>query len=326
MAVLAGDVGGTGTVLAIFEASGGEFVPLGETRFESRRHGSLEEIVSLFLGQHPGHALEAACFGVAGWVHDGKAQLTNLPWRVEERRLREVSGARRALLINDLEATAYGMLTLREDQRRPLNPSASPRPGNAAVIAAGTGLGEALLYWDGQRHHAVASESGHAGFAPRTEEQIELLRYLRGEHGRVSVERVLSGPGLRSIYDFVRQRDRQAEPAWVSERMADEDASAVIAELAIQLRDVSCTRSLALFAEIYAAEAGDLALRCLALGGVYIGGGIAPKILPALETDAFAHAYTDKGRFSKLVADIPIVVALEPRASLLGAAHRALAP
>jgi glucokinase len=325
MAVLAGDIGGTGTVLAIFESAEQGLEPLGEARFASRRHESLEQIISLFLTEHPGHDLQAACFGVAGRVMDGEATLTNLPWHLEERRLQEASGARRALLINDLEAAAYGMLTLGDRQQLALNPSASRRPGNAAVVAAGTGLGEALLCWDGQRHRAVPSEAGHSSFAPCTEEQIELLRYLRAHYGgRVSLERVLSGPGLHNIYRFVRQSGRETEPLWLSERMASEDPSAVIAELAIQSQDPSCTHSLELFAEIYGAEAGDVALRYLALGGVFIGGGIAPKILPALETDSFLRAYTDKGRFSDLVASIPVQVALEPRASLLGAAHFAL--
>jgi len=228
-------------------------------------------------------------------------------------------------LLNDVEAAAYGMLTLGDGERAVLNPG-SPQPhANIAVMAAGTGLGESFLCWDGERYRASATEGGHASFAPRSDREIDLLRFLRDDFGNhVSTERLLSGPGLHNIYRFARQRSRETEPRWIEERMAEEDPSAVIAELALESKDAVCAESLELFASVYGAEAGDIALRYLAFGGVFIGGGIAPKILPALQTDVFLRAFVDKGRYSELIAGIPVWVSLEPRAALLGAAHRAL--
>lgn len=330
MAILAGDIGGTKTVLAVFDAGGGGLEAVSEATYPSAAHGSLEEILADFLEDQSDVALGAACFGVAGAVIEGKARITNLPWVLEAEALAEASGAQRVVLLNDLEAAAYGTLTLGPDERVVLNAGSPPSRqagssgANIGVIAAGTGLGEALLYWDGARHHAVASEGGHAGFAPRNDEQIELLRFLRSDFGgHVSVERVLSGAGLNHIYRFVLERSEQTEPAWIAERMANEDPAAVIAELALEDEEPRCRQSLELFASIYGAEAGDMALRYMALGGVVLCGGIAPKILPVLEGDAFLHAFSDKGRFSDLVAGLEVSVALDPRTALRGAAEYA---
>jgi glucokinase len=325
MTILAGDIGGTKTVLALFEPRGARLESLAEATFQSRAHASLEEILDHFLEAHRDVKLRAACFGVAGVVIDGKSNITNLPWVLDQQRLAQVSGAPHAALLNDLEAAAYGMLALGDHERRNLNTGNPSIGGNIAVIAAGTGLGEALIGWDGDEHRVYASEGGHASFAPRSDEQIELLRFLHAElGGRVSTERVLSGPGLHNIYRFVRQCSQDDEPSWLSKRMAEQDPSAVISELALASQDACCARSLELFISIYGAEAGDIALRYLATGGVLIGGGIAPKILPALETGSFMQAFTDKGRYSEMLAAIPVSVVLEPRAPLLGAAHYAL--
>lgn len=320
--VLAGDIGGTKTELASFAVREGALELTAQQTFRSAEHDSFEEILRRFV-DGAGATISAACFGVAGAVIDGRVRATNLPWVLDEKELAGVCGAG-VSLINDLAATAYGMLELDASARATLN-AGQPRLDNVAVVAAGTGLGEALLYWDGERHRAVSSEGGHAQFAPRGDEQIELLRFLRAELGHVSTERVLSGPGLHNIYRFARARGGDSEPGWLADRLASEDPSAVISELALAGRDSVCEHSLELFVSIYGAEAGDLALRYLALGGVYLGGGIAPKILPALRRAAFWEAFCDKGRFSDLVSRVPVHVALEPRAALFGAARHAAA-
>jgi glucokinase len=324
--ILAGDIGGTKTVVALYERSGEGLAQCHEATFASAEHESLEEILREFLRERDVAGLEAACFGVAGPVIDGKAKTTNLPWILDESSLAEASGSPRVSLLNDLEAAAYGMLRLRADEQAVLNEGVPrSRPGNVAVIAAGTGLGQAMLIWDGQRHHAVACEGGHVSFAPRSEREIELLRFLRAElGGRVSTERVLSGPGLRNVYRFVRASGGDPEPEWLGERLRGEDPSAVIAEVALSGRDSACGEALEIFCSVYGAVAGDLALSCLALGGVFVGGGIAPQILSALEAGAFLRAFTDKGRFAELLRDLPVRVALNPRTPLIGAAHHAL--
>ena len=251
---------------------------------------------------------------------------TNLPWELFEDELRTVVGGAPVKLLNDLEATAYGTLFLPDDERAVLQAGAAgERRGNVAVIAAGTGLGEAILYWDGSRHHPIATEGGHGDFAPRCEREIELFRHLRREVGdHVSYERVVSGPGLASIYRFARETSGEPEPAWLAERIRADDPSAVVAEAALAEQDGVCVEALELFVSLYGAEAGNMALRCLAFGGVVLCGGIAPKLLPALERGAFIRAFLDKGRFRPLLSEIEVSVALNPRTPLLGCAHYAL--
>ena len=323
--ILAGDVGGTKTALALFDEACGGLRPLRDATFPSKDHASLEEIVATFLAAGEAVPPRAACFGVAGAVIEGKSQATNLPWHLDEGLLARASGAPHAKLLNDLEATAYGMLRLRPDELAPLNPkAAAPRKGNVAVIAAGTGLGEAMLYWDGHRYHPISSEGGHGDFGPRTDPEIDLLRYLRQRHGHVSYERVLSGPGLHNVYNFLRDSGAHPEPAALAGRLAAAaDPSAVISELGLAGEEPLCAAALELFCTLYGAETGNLALKCVAVGGVFVGGGIAPKILPALRQGAFLRGFLDKGRFAALLETIPVQVALNPRAALLGAAHYA---
>jgi len=264
---------------------------------------------------------------VAGPVIDGRVKTTNLPWQMDEKTLAGAVGARRVKLLNDLEGTAFGMLYLPESRLHVLNPGTrEPFSGNVAVIAAGTGLGEAYLYHDGERHHPIAAEGGHADFAPHGDLQIELLRWLKKRLGsHVSYERVLAGPGLASVYEFLVSREPSRESKQTADRIAAvSDASPVISELGLAGSDPVCVEALDLFCRLYGAEAGNMALRWLAVGGVYLGGGIAPKILPALERGGFVEAFTDKGRFSDLMRSIPVRVSLEPRTALLGAAHYAL--
>jgi glucokinase len=325
--ILAGDIGGTKTVLSLYEKSPEGVHQVREEIFSSREHDSLDEILDAFLKEGGSPLPRALCLGVAGAVIEGRSKITNLPWELDESALKHSTGVPRVKLLNDLEATAYGMLTLEEDDLFVLNKGAEPaRKGNRAVIAAGTGLGEAILYWDGDQHRVMATEGGHAYFAPRTDEEIELLQYLRKKYGgHVSYERVLSGSGFFNIYSFLRDTSYAPEPAGMKERIESaDDPSVVVTQAGLEQKDPLSVRTLELFASIYGAEAGNLALRCLAVGGVYVGGGIAPKILPALKEGHFMNGYTEKGRFSDLVRGIPVSVGLNLRAPLLGAAYYAL--
>ncbi len=321
--ILAGDIGGTKTVIGLFEGAGNRLHAIREETFPSSSYRGLEAILDQFLGPGSRPPLHAACFGVAGPVIEGKSKATNLPWGLDERRLAEALRVPRVKLLNDLEAAAYGMLQIEPTDLRVLQPG-SPRKGNIAVIAAGTGLGEAILYWDGAQHHSIATEGGHADFAPRSDLEIGLLRYLQREFGHVSYERVLSGPGLFNIYRFLRDSGIAHEPEWLRARIAEDDPSTVVSEIGLAGDDPLCTKALDLFISIYGAEAGNLALKAFALGGVYVVGGIAPKILSKLQDGTFTNAFSDKGRFAELLRSIEVRVALNLRAPLIGAAHYGL--
>ena len=324
--ILAGDIGGTKTVIARYEESGGRLRQLHTATYHSRDFKSLETILDAYLKDSPGVAPRAACFGVAGPVFDGKCQTTNLPWQLDERALAHAIGAPRAKLLNDLEATGYGILQLPADELCVLSPASRPgRRGNAAVIAAGTGLGEAILYWDGRRHQPIATEGGHVDFAPRTDQEIDLLRYLRARiGGRVSVERVLSGPGFHDIYCFLRDSGHAAESPQLAALFRTEDPNPTITRLGLAGEDPLCVATLQLFSTLYGSEAGNLALKCLPVGGVFVGGGIAPKILPVLQDGSFLRAFTDKGRFSDFMKSLEVSVSLNQEAALIGAAYYAL--
>lgn len=323
--ILAGDLGGTKTLLALFREHKDRLALVRDATFASREHQTFEEILDAFLAQGPKEAIDAACFDVAGPVAQGRVQTTNLPWLLDERDLASKLGTPRVKLLNDLEATAFGMLHLPAADLDCLHTGRSPaRQGHIAVIAAGTGLGEAYLFHDGKQHHPVASEGGHADFAPRNDLEIGLLRHLREKlGGHVSYERVLSGPGLFAIYEFLRDERFAPEPDWLRAELTAGDPSATVSRAALDRKDPLSTQALTMFCELYGAEAGNMALRCLTVGGVFLGGGIAPKILPALQ-EHFARGYLDKGRFAKLVGEIPVHVSLEPRTALLGAAHFAV--
>jgi glucokinase len=261
---------------------------------------------------------------VAGPVFDGKCRTTNLPWELDETVLAQAINAPRVKLLNDLEAAGYGMLHLAAEDLCVLNPSGHPhRKGHAAVIAAGTGLGESILCWDGQHYQAMASEGGHVDFAPRTDQEIELLRYLRAKvGGRVSFERVLSGPGFYDLYCFLRDRGHAPEPRALAERLRGVDPDPIITQLGLAGEDPLCVATLELFSTLYGVEAGNLALKCLPTR-VFVGGGIAPKVLPVLQNGSFLRGFTDKGRFTEFMKGIEVSVALNPAAPLIGAAHYA---
>ena len=322
--ILAGDIGGTKTLLALYEESGGELVKVRGVRYRTGEHRSLEELLADFLAEERPE-IHAACLGVAGAVIDGKSRGTNIPWTMEESSLARVTGAPHVKLLNDLEAMAYGMLYLPPEELASLNPEAREgRRGNVAVIAAGTGLGEAMLYWDGERHHPIASEGGHADFAPQTDQEIELLRYLRAKfEGHVSYERVLSGPGLFNVYQFLRDTGREEEPEWLAKELTQGDPNVTVTRYGLSEKVPLCAEAIDLFSSTYGAEAGNMALRVLAVGGVFVGGGIAPKLLPAMKKGSFMRGFSDKGRFSELLQTIDVHVSLNPRTPLIGAAHYA---
>jgi glucokinase len=321
--ILAGDIGGTKTNLAhVLVDNGRMTIGLSET-YPSGAHASFMEIVRHFLAAHPERPV-AAAFGIAGPVIGGRCEATNLPWIVDAAEVGRVLGGVPTSLINDLEATAYGVLHLHESDRLVLNPGAGDPAGTIAVIAAGTGLGEGGLIWDGARYLAIPSEGGHTDFAPRNEMEIDLLRFMLRRHGRVSYERLVSGPGLYTLYQFFRERSGAAEPQWLTDALASGDPSAAVSRAGLERTDESCRQALALFVSLYGAEAGNLALKLLARGGVYIAGGIAPRILPILQDGSFLAAFRDKGRFSPLLERMPVCVALNNRTALLGATHVAL--
>ncbi len=319
--ILAGDVGGTKTHLALFDPG----PPLRLVRLETFRSGafpSLEAMVDRFL-QGGAAPVRAAALGVAGPVVGASAALPNLAWAVDATRIARRLGLPSVALVNDVEASAWALESLPSAETVTLLEGTPGSPGNQAVIGVGTGLGEAVLLRSGARRIPISTEAGHADFAPRTDLEIELLRWLRARFGRVSWERVLSGPGLVNVHAFLADTGRGAEPASITEAIREGDPAAVISTAALERRSERCVLALDLFAGVYGAEAGNLVLRALATGGLFLGGGIAPKILPWLRGEAFRRAFTDKGRLSPLVAATPVHVILDERAALLGAARRA---
>jgi glucokinase len=320
--ILVGDIGGTNTRLAFFAEEDGQNLAV-EKVYPSPHYSGLEEIVAEFVATQKLPVTHAA-FGVAGPVRDGRVVATNLPWVVDARQLARGLGIERVALLNDLEANAYGLATLSPASFAVLQDGAPHAVGNAAVISAGTGLGEAGLFWDGCEHRPFATEGGHTSFAPCDALGDELLRFLRSEFGHVSWERIVSGPGLVNIYRFLRDTGRGTEPAWLAEEMRAEDPAPVISQMALAGKSELCEKALDLFVEMYGAEAGNLALKVIATGGVYLGGGIAPKILPKLKTPAFREAFLSKGRMRPLLEAIPIRVILDDKIALRGAARRAL--
>jgi glucokinase len=328
--ILAGDVGGTSTRLALFARDGsGRLGLLAERIYPSRAHDSLDAILTLFLKEEaarpdgPAGPIEAASFGAAGPVRRGRCETTNLPWVIEADRLAAIVGLPAAGLINDLEANAWGLEELGPSDVLVLSPGAPGAGGNSAIIAAGTGLGEAGLFWDGRRHLPFATEGGHADFSPRNETEDDLLRYLRARFGRVSWERVVSGPGLASVYGFLRDTGRGEEPSWMAEEVGRGDPAAAITAAAREGRCPLASLAVDLFVSLYGAEAGNLALKTLATGGLYVGGGIAPRISDRLQHGGFMEAFTAKGRMRTLLESIPVRVVLNPSTALLGAARHA---
>jgi glucokinase len=324
--ILAGDIGATKTNLALFEeGAGGELSKIEGRKFPSNDYAGLEAVITEFLDGR-NLPVEAAAFGVAGPVIDGVSRITQLPWVISRTSIQDTLRIDDVWLINDLEATAYGVPALKEEQLVTLNEGHRESGGNLAVIAAGTGLGEAALVWDGAHYHVMASEGGHVDFAPRNELEIDLLRYLLTKKHRISYERILSGPGLVNVYNFLKDTGKAEEPDWLrSEMESSDDAARTISQTALAGRAEICVKALDIFVSLYGAQAGNLALTVKATGGVFVGGGIAPKIIEKLKDGAFIEAYKDKGRLSPLVEAAPVFVIMEPLTALIGASRLARA-
>ena len=321
--ILAVDVGGTKTNLALAQVGKRSLTFLAQQTVRNQQYPSLESILKEFLKAH-GVEPTQACLGVAGPIVDGRCEATNIPWITDPKRVASAIGLPEVTLINDLEATAYGIETLPAKAFTVLNRGEAKPKTAIAVIAPGTGLGEAALIWDGTRYRAVPSEGGHVDFAPRNELEMDLLRDLTKRFGgHVSYERVLSGPGKVAIYQFLKETGRSSEPEDVATALAVEDPSPLISEFGLSGRSPRCAQALDLFVSILGAEAGNLCLKFLARGGVYLGGGIVPSILPKLKDGTFMKSFIEKGRFTELLSRIPVRVILEEKTALFGAAKYA---
>jgi len=324
--ILAGDIGGTKVHLALYTFAGGRLAPVRDTKFPAHEFATLDAVVDKFLTGDPANdgkrgEIVAACFGCPGPVRNGRLKLTNLPWTLDARDLQRSLSIEHIFLINDLEANGFGIPELRPESIFSLHAGDAAAIGHRGLIAAGTGLGEALLIWDGKAHRPIPSEGGHCDFAARTDREIALLQYLRGTlEGRVSWERVVSGIGIKNVYAFLRDVEKIEEPEWLRERMAEEDPNAVIGRCAEDGSSSLCFETMKTFAAAYGAEAGNIALKVLAMGGMYLGGGIAPKMLKTLGNGGFMQAFLDKGRMSPLLESVPVRVILDETCALLGAA------
>ncbi len=337
--ILAGDIGGTKTLLSLAEKNSDGFTVLHEQRFAGADYVDFSDVLHNFLTTAKAHlgelpSLSSACFGIAGPIRDRKSQLTNLDWAFDSDRLAEEFNIANVILINDFVAVGYGVLGLKSHDLHTLQEGKLLERAPIGVIGAGTGLGEAFLGWNGNRYEVYPTEGGHADFAPRNELEIELLQYLRKNHDRVSVERIASGTGIVAIYQFLRDRQFAPESAELAEKIRrweagdfNADAAAAIANAALVNCGVNsetnidhlATQAMQMFVEAYAAEAGNLALKLIPNGGLYIAGGVAPKILPLLQDGTFLQVLKSKGRVSPVLEDIPIHIVLNPEVGLIGA-------
>lgn len=317
--ILAGDVGGTKTILALYD-TGGETACVKKELFLSTKYQTFTELLDAFLTEADCTQIEAACIGVAGVVADGRCETTNLPWILSSKDIGEYVKTPHVRLLNDLEATAWGLLDLPENDFVELNPYGQQQPGNIAVAAAGTGLGEAIIAWTGIGHHVIATEGGHTDFSPTSEQEIELLKYMMAKHpDHVSCERLISGEGLINVYQFLKHSG-YAQPSLETEQtMTERDPAAVIGEAGVAGNDALSAAALKLFCRLYGSEAGNLALKCLPYGGVYLAGGIGAKILPVLQQGDFMRGFLAKGRCRPVLHNISVKVCTNPEVALLGA-------
>jgi glucokinase len=318
--ILAGDIGGTKARLGLFEFGPKDMKAVRVQRFPSREFKSLEEVVEKFNSPHA-ERVEGACFGIAGPVRDGRRKMPNLGWTIDARTLSQRLGIRKVRVINDVEANAYALPFLQPKDFEVLQDGRPDHEGNIGFISAGTGLGQAGIMRDGAVSRPFASEGGHCDFAPRDELEMDLLRYLRGKFERVSYERIVSGPGLHNIYRFLIDTGRGSEQPEVAEDMQTGDANAVVTHWGLENKDPVCAQALEIFVSVYGAEAGNVALKFMATGGVYLGGGIAPRIISKLKNGTFARSFTQKGRLTSMMLTIPVRVILNDDAALLGAAR-----
>ncbi|HTZ83797.1 MAG TPA: glucokinase [Candidatus Acidoferrales bacterium] len=322
--ILVGDIGGTRTRLAAYQTEGNRLECAVKKDYSSQEYGGLREILPQFI-RGEGIPVHSACFGVAGPVRGGQSKISNLPWVIDSRELAEQLKLDSVGLLNDLEAYAYGIDALESKDFVTLSAGDEDAEGNRAVISARTGLGMAGLYWDGFRHHPFACEGGHADFAPRDSLQVELLNYLQKKFGRISCERILSGPGIRNIYDFLRDMKKSEEPAWLRDELAAaRDGSALIAKMAMEGKAAICDQTMGMFVSVFGAETGNCALRYMTTGGIFIGGIIAAKNVERMKSPAFMQAFLDKGRMESLLKDMPVKIIVNDDCGLMGAARYTL--
>ena len=326
MKVLAGDIGGTKTNLGLFEIQNRQLRSLFEATWSSTEFHSLEAIISKFLQQLPAESggselsIKHACFGIAGPVSNNRCDVTNLPWVIDGHQIQQQFAWQSVNLLNDLEANAWGIAALDDNDFVVLN-QGKDSPGNASIIAAGTGLGQAGLFWDGRQHRPFASEGGHTDFCPATEQEYRLHQFLSKKYsGHVSWERIVSGMGLENLHQFLCHEQNIRPAQWLAEEMQQGDAAAAISKAAMAGKDPVCEQALDWFVHLYGVEAGNHALKIMSRGGVYLGGGIAPKIIKKLQTGDFINAFMAKGRMSHLLADMPVRVIMNDKTALYGPA------
>src|ERR1700757_508225 len=322
--ILAGEIGATRTRLAAFDSDGNTLNKVVEKIYMSQQETGLPRIILNFV-ETEGSPVHSACFGVAGPVRGGRSKISNLSWTIDSAELATMLKLKSVGLINDLEAFAYGIDGLESKDFVTLSAGSEDAIGNRAVISARTGLGVAGLYWDGFRHHPFACEGGHSSFSSSNEMEIELLQYLHKKYGRVSCERVLSGPGIKNIYDFLRDTKKAEEPDWLKEQLAtSHDAPALISQLALENKAALCEQGLSIFVGIYGSQTGDCALNFMSTGGIFIGGSIAAKIVPRMKDPSFMQSFLDKGRMRGLLQDMPVKIVLNDDSGILGAARYTL--
>ena len=322
--ILAGEIGATRTRLAAFETEGSRLQFVVAKDYRSQESEALSGILNLFI-RSEGIPVHSACFGVAGPVRNGRSKLANLAWTIDSRELAKQLKLNSVGLLNDLEAYAYGIDALESKDFVVLSEGSEDAEGNRAVLSAKTGLGMAGLFWDGFRHHPFACEGGHVDFAPTNDLQTELLVYLQKKYGRVSCERILSGPGIKSIYDFLRDMHKAEEPAWLRDQIAAAaDPSPLISRMAMEGKAAICDQALSIFVSAFGAETGNCALHYMSTGGIFIGGGIAAKIVTKMKDPAFMEAFLDKGRMETLLKDMPVKIILNDDCGLVGAARHTL--
>jgi len=316
---IAADIGGTKTHVALYKESSGKFTSIKDKIYPSQDHGSIEEILNKFL-QGVNDPIDRMCLGIAGPIKEGICKTTNLPWVIDASKLSKELNIPYVYLINDLEANAYGIKVLGESDFFVLNKGVES-PGNQALISAGTGLGEAGLFWTGSEHVPFACEGGHVDFAPRDDLEIELLHFLMEKFGsHISYERVLCGNGIFELFDFIVKSKLEEPSREVLELIKTEPPPKVVSSMGSLGKCPACTRALKWFASIYGSECGNTALKFMSLSCVYIGGGIAPKIIDILKGDEFMKGFCDKGRFNSLLSKIPVKIVLNEDTALLGAA------
>jgi glucokinase len=322
--ILAGEIGATRTRLAAFETEGNRLNCVVEKIYMSQQRDGLSGILSEFI-KTEGIPVHSACLGVAGPVRAGRSKISNLPWIIDAKEVAKQLRLNSVGLLNDLEAYAYGIDGLESKDFIPLSEGVEEAEGNRAVISAKTGLGMAGLYWDGFRHHPFACEGGHADFAPRNELQTELLVYLQKKYGRISCERILSGPGIKNIYDFLRDAHKAEEPEWLRTQIsAAPDPPALISRLALEGKATICDRTLAIFVSVFGAQAGNCALNFMSTGGIFIGGVIAAKIVPKMKDPVFLESFLDKGRMGAILKDMPVKIVVNDDCGMIGAARYTL--